>query len=79
MAVIGQMIEEGALIQADTVEELAPKMGVDAATLKETFERTTRDAASGVDTLFEKEFLYPLDHAAVLRYPPRSCDAAQHV
>lgn len=61
VAVIGQMIEEGALIQADTVEELAEKMGVDAATLKETFERTTRDAASGVDTLFEKEFLYPLD------------------
>ena len=50
VAVIGQMIEEGALIQADTVEELAEKMGVDAATLKETFERTTRDAASGVDT-----------------------------
>ena len=49
------------MIQADTVEELAEKMGVDAATLKETFERTTRDAASGVDTLFEKEFLYPLD------------------
>lgn len=31
VAVIGQMIEEGALIQADTVEELAEKMGVDAA------------------------------------------------
>lgn len=61
VAVIGKMIEEGALIQADTVEELAEKMGVDAATLKETFERTTRDAAAGVDTLFEKEFLYPLD------------------
>ena len=61
VAVIGQMIEKGALIQADTVEELAEKMGVDAATLKETFERTTRDAAAGVDTLFEKEFLYPLD------------------
>lgn len=72
VAVIGQMIEEGALIQADTVEELAEKMGVDAATLKETFERTTRDAASGVDTLFEKEFLYPLDTPAVLRYPQRA-------
>ena len=31
VVVIGQMIEEGALIQADTVEELAEKMGVGAA------------------------------------------------
>lgn len=63
VAVIGQMIEEGAVIQADTIEELAEKMGVDAVALKETFERTTRDAKAGADTLFEKEFLYPLDTA----------------
>lgn len=61
IGVIGQMIEEESLIQADTVEELAEKMGVDASTLKATFNRTTEDAKMGIDTLFEKEHMYTLD------------------
>lgn len=46
--------EEGALFMADTIDELAEKIGVDAASLKKTVERYNELTASGADEDFGK-------------------------
>jgi len=53
----------GALVSADTIEELAEKMEVPVETLKQTFERYNEMVAQGKDTDFgkRKELLIPLD------------------
>ena len=48
-------IESGALMQADSIDELARLIGVDADTLSETVARWNKDAAAGIDTLFGRE------------------------
>lgn len=60
-AIIDGMIEAGAIISADTVEELAEKIGVRAETLAATFERTSQDFHDGEDTLFGHTCFYALD------------------
>jgi len=44
--------EEGVAVKADTLEELAEKMGVDKATFKATIQRFNRFARTGVDEDF---------------------------
>ncbi|MBQ4369873.1 MAG: FAD-dependent oxidoreductase [Oscillospiraceae bacterium] len=53
----------GALLKADTIEELAEKMGVPAENLKKTFERYNELSRAGKDLDFGKrrELLIPLD------------------
>ncbi|WP_319025007.1 FAD-dependent oxidoreductase [Nisaea nitritireducens] len=45
-------LESGYLIQAQTLADLADRIGVDAAALEETVTRYNADAESGTDTLF---------------------------
>ena len=47
-------LDNGYLIKAETIEDLAAKLAVDPETLRETFERFNRDAAQGVDTEFAR-------------------------
>ena len=55
-------VEDGLAFKADTIEELAQKMGMDVATLVEAVDSYNQMAAEGVDTEFSKEpeFLKPL-------------------
>lgn len=54
--------QDGAVVKADTVEELAAGMGVDAAQLQETIDAYNAACAAGVDEDFQKpaEFLRPV-------------------
>lgn len=54
------------LYRADTVEELAGLIEVDAATLEQTIERWNTDVAAGVDTAFGKDVAY---HASITEGP----------
>jgi succinate dehydrogenase/fumarate reductase flavoprotein subunit len=47
-------IEKGWIIKADTIESLAEKLGLDAATLRVTIDRWNSDVKAGEDTLFER-------------------------
>lgn len=47
-------VRSGYLIEAATIEDLATKIGVDPAALRETIWRVNRDGAQGVDTEFGK-------------------------
>lgn len=47
-----KMVESGFMIEAETLEELAEKTGIDAAGLRETIERFNRFAQVGVDEDF---------------------------
>jgi succinate dehydrogenase/fumarate reductase flavoprotein subunit len=46
------LVDNGFLVKASTIEELAGKIGVDAATLKQTVARVNAMAAAGVDEDF---------------------------
>lgn len=48
-------IEKGWIIKADTIEELAEKLGRDAATLKATIEKWNADCEAGVDSEFGRD------------------------
>lgn len=50
----GNMFDPECLAKADTVEELAKQMGVDAAALKATIDRYNADADAGADSAFGK-------------------------
>lgn len=54
--------EAGIVVKADTIEELAEKMGMDSAVLAKTVEDYNRCCELGVDEGFEKpaEFLDPI-------------------
>ncbi|WP_270297566.1 FAD-binding protein [Eggerthella sinensis] len=56
-------IDQGLLFQADTLDELAEKAGIDAAGLKATVARYNELAAKGNDDDFGKrpEILWPID------------------
>lgn len=55
-------IDRGWIQQADTIEELAEKLGIDPDGLAETIERYNEDAYDGEDTEFEREIcLDPID------------------
>lgn len=58
-------VEAGAMMQADTVEELAAKMGVPPDTLKATIDRYNELARNGRDEDFGKraDRLFPLEQA----------------
>ena len=64
-------VEAGRLIKADTVEELAEKMGVPAENLVATFEKFNADAAAGADSEFgmPPEMLRPYDTAPYYAAP----------
>lgn len=47
-------LEDGGLFTANTPEELAAKVGIDAKGLNETINRINKDASSGTDTQFGK-------------------------
>ncbi|MDR1183277.1 MAG: FAD-binding protein [Coriobacteriales bacterium] len=47
-------IEKGWIIAADTVEDLAGKLGIDPATFAETVAKWNADIKAGEDTLFER-------------------------
>lgn len=51
----GKALESGALVQADTLEELAAAIGADASVLTSTVEKWNEDARAGTDTLFGRE------------------------
>lgn len=54
-------VEAGSVVKADTIEELASAIGVDAQGLKRTLEIWNADVANGVDTCFgKKECLNPI-------------------
>ena len=50
----GQPVPEEVAVQADTLEELAEKMGIDAKTFLETVERFNQYAEDGVDPDFQR-------------------------
>lgn len=58
---VEELVQTGAAVKADTVEELAEAMGVDAAVLAETCKRITEDAKAGADTQFGNTSIYALD------------------
>ncbi|BBF41428.1 fumarate reductase flavoprotein subunit [Lachnospiraceae bacterium KM106-2] len=57
-------VEQGyeGYIEADTVEELAKKLGIDAEVLQDTFDEYNEMCETGVDTKFHKqpEYLHPI-------------------
>lgn len=67
-AMIGAAIEAGIIQSADTIEELAKKMGIDAARLKKTVDRYNELCAKGVDEDFGK----PAKDLQPLSTPPYS-------
>ena len=60
---LAEEVELGITIQADSIEELAEKTGMDVETLKETIERYNQMCAQGEDTDFLKSarWLTPID------------------
>ncbi|MEF9876508.1 MAG: FAD-dependent oxidoreductase [Gordonibacter sp.] len=50
----GSMFDPACLAKADTLDDLAKQMGIDAATLKATVEQYNADADAGVDSVFGK-------------------------
>lgn len=59
---IEELVASGKMIQAETIEELAEKIGVDPANLKASVEGFNKAAAgTEVDALGRKLFEYPLD------------------
>ncbi len=60
---IERLVESGSVVKADTIEELAEGMGVDAQTLQETVDRYNAIVAAGEDNDFgkRKELLFPID------------------
>ena len=72
-------IADGIVIKADTIEELAEGMGVDPATLAETFNRYNEMAAAGVDEDFGRTTnLAPVEVAPfyAAKIVPVTCDSA---
>jgi fumarate reductase flavoprotein subunit len=55
MAVLDAAIEAGFVVKADTIEELAGKLGIDAATLKATVDTYNGYCEAGVDEQFGKD------------------------
>ncbi len=53
--VLEQKADEGRILKADTLAELAAKAGIDAEGLEGTVERYNRDVAAGKDTAFLKQ------------------------
>lgn len=53
----GRRMEEGLIIQADTLAELAQQIEVPYETLKETIDTYNRDVDAGVDTVFHRRKL----------------------
>ena len=58
-------IEKGWIIKADSIEELAAKIGRDPEQLKATIEKWNADCAAGVDSEFGRnpEKMAPIDTA----------------
>lgn len=55
-------VENGSVIKADTIDELAEKISVDGTGLKKTLEIWNKDVKNGVDTCFnKKEALNPIE------------------
>ncbi|MDI3471444.1 MAG: Succinate dehydrogenase/fumarate reductase, flavoprotein subunit [Pseudolabrys sp.] len=50
----GRFVDEGCLVRASTLDELANKIGVDAAGLRDSVARNNRYAESGIDADFAK-------------------------
>lgn len=57
-AILEEAISAGFVFKADTIEELAEKMGLDAATLAATVEQYNAYCAAGVDESFGKDAKY---------------------
>ena len=57
-AILEEAIAAGFVFKADTVEELAQKMGLDAETLATTVEQYNAYCASGVDEAYGKDAKY---------------------
>ncbi|MGV8083884.1 MAG: FAD-dependent oxidoreductase [Coriobacteriia bacterium] len=51
-AYLEDLIDKGALVQGDTLDDLASKLGIDAANLKSTVDTWNASVASGTDTEF---------------------------
>lgn len=60
---VEQMVDGGAVVKADTLEELAEETGMDQEILQNTMEQYNEDAQSGYDTAFGKseEHMFVLD------------------
>lgn len=55
---VQKAIESGLIMQADTPEELAEKMGVDPDTFKATLDEYNAACAAGIDEVFYKDPMY---------------------
>lgn len=75
-AIIAGAIEEGVIMQADTIEELAELCGINAENLVATIENYNAMAAAGVDTEFGKE---PKDLIALDTPPYYACAFGGHI
>lgn len=64
-------VDKGWMMQADTIEELAGKIGVDADTLKATVNKWNSDVEAGEDTLFER----PIENVKNTQYLAQDNDA----
>lgn len=53
--IVGQMVENGHVKKADTLDELAKETGMDSEILKATMAKYNEDARNKVDTLFGKD------------------------
>ncbi|ABR47594.1 fumarate reductase/succinate dehydrogenase flavoprotein domain protein [Alkaliphilus metalliredigens QYMF] len=53
--IVGQMVDAGHVVKADTIEELAEKLNMNPDALVETMKKYNADAAEGMDTLYGKD------------------------
>lgn len=75
-AIIAEALEKDVIQQADTLEELAGKCGINPENLKATIENYNAMAAAGVDTEFGKE---PKDLIALDTPPYYACAFGGHL
>ena len=75
---IDQFVADGAFVKADTLEELAGILGVDAANLQGTVARYNDDAKAGRDSLFLKDpaLMTPIETAPFYGAELRLCAVA---
>lgn len=75
-AILAEALQKGVVQQADTIEELAEKCGINPENLVATIENYNKMAADGVDTEFGKE---PKDLIALDTPPYYACTFGGHL
>lgn len=60
--IVGKLVDAGFVVKADTLEELAGKLGMNEKNLIKTMNKYNEDAKNGIDTVYGKDgqHMYPL-------------------